>query len=89
MTSILNEIKGETVLLFREKKKIRKNNNAVIYVSHIRNQNFIAATFLYSKVLAINQGDAVAPWPLFQFDLNCFYSVWVFLVARIVWAYFP
>lgn len=50
----------------------------MFYVSHIRSQNFIAATFSCSKVLAIKQGDAVAPWPLFQFDLNCLYSVWVF-----------
>lgn len=72
----------------KKKKKISGNNIALFYISHIRNQNFIAAV-LYSKVLAVNQGDAMAPWPIFQFGLNCLYSVWVFLASRIAWAYFP
>lgn len=67
-------------VLFQRKKKSR-NNIALFYVSHIRNQNFIAAMSLYSKVLAINQGDAMAPWPLFQFGFNCLYSVWGFWQA--------
>jgi len=61
-------------MVFHFRKKKSGNNIALFYVSHIRNRNFIAAMLLFSKALAINQGDAMAPWPLFQFSLNCLYQ---------------
>lgn len=48
-----NEGRNSTVFCFRKKKK-KEANIVLFYVSHIRNQNFIAVMVLYSKVPAIN-----------------------------------
>lgn len=81
MTSILNEMIAETSWCFILEWK-SGNNIALFYVSHIRNQNFIAVMLLCSEVLAIKQGDAMAPWSIFQFGLNHLYSEYFFFGSQ-------
>lgn len=84
MTSILNEIKGETAQChFSGRKKDYRIIRLLCFMfPTLGIRILLQLCFCVSKVLAIKQGGAIAPWPLFQFGLNCLCSVWAFFWWR-------